>query len=351
LKAALVETATRHQVFLERLKSSEAKRFGPFLLEIDKILRDRLTAADITEYSRGRVERLLAEVEELLDAVFNRYTAKTKKALLEIAEYESGFEARALGLVVAFETVVPTVNQIRAAVLSSPLSVRGPGGGKLLEPFIKDWGRNEVKAVSGAIRRGYFEGRTTQQIIQEIRGTKAKGYADGLMSRIGNHAEAITRTAVQHVANTARAETWAQNSDIVTGYRWVSTLDSRTSPQCRTLDGQFNELGKGPLPPIHINCRSTTVAEIAPEFRLNIKGERASINGPVDAKQTYYEWLKKQSPEFQDQAIGKTRGQLFRSGGLSAERFSELQLGKNFQPLTLDEMRKLEPLAFERAGI
>ena len=49
-------------------------------------------------------------------------------------------------------------------------------------------------------------------------------------------------------------------------------------------------------------------------------------------------------------AIGPVRGKLLRNGGLSADRFSELQLGQNFQPLTLEQMQELEPLAFKRAG-
>jgi hypothetical protein len=33
------------------------------------------------------------------------------------------------------------------------------------------------------------------------------------------------------------------------------------------------------------------------------------------------------------------------------KRFSELQLDRNFHPLTLDQMKALEPLTFERAGL
>ena len=49
--------------------------------------------------------------------------------------------------------------------------------------------------------------------------------------------------------------------------------------------------------------------------------------------------------------LGPARGTLLRDGGLSAERFQELRLSRNFEPLTLAEMQRLEPLAFERAGI
>jgi len=54
---------------------------------------------------------------------------------------------------------------------------------------------------------------------------------------------------------------------------------------------------------------------------------------------------------FIETAIGPTRARLLMNGGLSAERFAALQLDKNFQPLTLDEMKDLEPLAFQRAGV
>ena len=45
------------------------------------------------------------------------------------------------------------------------------------------------------------------------------------------------------------------------------------------------------------------------------------------------------------------RAKLFREGGLTVERFAELQLDRNFAPLTLARMKVLEPLAFEQAGI
>jgi hypothetical protein len=76
-------------------------------------------------------------------------------------------------------------------------------------------------------------------------------------------------------------------------------------------------------------------------------------DGPkqVSADLTYYEWLKSQSKAFQDEALGPTRAKLFRDGGLSAERFAQLQLDRQFKPITLAKLKELEPLAFERAGI
>jgi len=82
---------------------------------------------------------------------------------------------------------------------------------------------------------------------------------------------------------------------------------------------------------------------------------RASVgsNGgqQVSANLDYYHWLQQQPAAFQTEALGPVRAKLFREGGLSVERFAELPLDRRFTSLTLAQMKKLEPLAFERAGL
>jgi len=352
MQSKLVEQTTRHQVMLERVKTGEANQFAAFLLEVDRSIRLRLSGV-MTEFSRDRLERLLTVVESDLNAIYARHWDELSGRLIEIADYEAGFEARSMDKVLAgFEAVIPSHNQVRAAIFTAPLSVRGPSGGKLLEPFVKDWSAVEVKRVSGAIRQGFFEGQTTSKILQTVRGTKANKYRDGLLEISNRNASTVVRTAVQHAASVARQETWNQNSNVITGVQWVSTLDGRTSAQCQSLDGQVFPVDSGPRPPIHPNCRSTTVAVLDGRFDFLDEGAtRASMGGYVPAEQTYYGWLKQQPAGFQDAAVGPVRGKLLRNGGLTAERFAELNIGKNFQPLTLPEMRRLEPLAFEKAGI
>jgi SPP1 gp7 family putative phage head morphogenesis protein len=353
VSVALLEANIRSQVLLERLKSGEVRKFEPFLREIDRMLRDKLALQELSTFQRTRLESLLREVDSLLGTIFGRYTQQLQADLLQVADYQSGLEARSIGNAVAsYVPNIPSDTQIKAAILSQPLSVRGVGGGKLLQAFISDWSKSERDTLTGAIRQGYFEGQTNAQIVQRIRGTKALKYADGLLDVTSRHANAIVRTSIQHVAGVARFETWQANTDIVKGYEWVSTLDSRTTVICQSLDGRVFELGGGPVPPAHVNCRSTTTPVLDDSFSFLRKGaERASQDGPVPASETYYSWLKGQPAAFQNEVLGKSRAQLFRDGGLSAERFAALQLDRNFQPLTLDEMKRLEPLAFERAGI
>lgn len=351
---ALINSTVRHAVYLERLKAGEVRQMVDFLQDADREIRKKLLfRSEIAAYKRDKLNRLLKEIDSLLTGLYATQVDGLLSNLKELAEYEAGFEARNLNAVVSGITfAVPAANTVWSAATLDPMSVRGAAGGKLLEPFLRDWAAGEVAAITNRIRQGAFEGQTNAEIVRSIRGTKALRYKDGLLEISRRHAQAVVRTAVQHVASAARRQTWERNADLLSGYQWVSTLDSRTTQQCRSLDGKTFKLGEGPMPPLHIGCRSTTVAELDDGLDFLDEGAtRSSLTGPVDADLTYYQWLKRQPAAFQDSAIGPTRGKLLRNGGLSAERFSELQLDRNFQPLTLDEMRQLEPQAFARAGI
>lgn len=348
----LMDIATRHQVYLERLKSGEVRDFDATLRKLEKAILEVVNGLDadyVNDLTKARLRDTLSELRAAQTQILMDAVDSLIPKLEKIAGYEAQFEARSLkqiGLDVAV-AYVPAKKAFSAA-LSQPLSANG----ELLESFLKNWSAKEIEAVNNLVAKGYADGWTTQQLVQAVRGTKKAKYSDGIVAKIGRDAEAIIHTAVQHVASSARMVVWAANSDIVKGYRWVSTLDGRTTQICRSLDGRVFELGRGPRPPIHVRCRSTTVAELDDKFDFLDKGAtRSSETGYVEGDMTYYDWLKKQPAAFQDFAIGPTRGKLLREGGLTAEEFARLNLGRNFEPLTLEEMRKLEPAAFERAGI
>jgi SPP1 gp7 family putative phage head morphogenesis protein len=352
----LDDILTRHQVFVQRLSSSEGAKFTKFLRDMDRDLRLRLSGDELTAFRRGRLERLLAEVDEMLRAAYGEFTRDLAQSAVEIGTHEAGFSSRALGTVVNIETSVPATSQIKAAIFSNPLSVRGPGGGKLLKDFIKDWTQAEIKAVTGSIRQGVFEGQTNAEMVRVIRGTKVLRYADGLLETSARHARGVVQTAVQHVSTTARMETFKGNSDIVIGVEWLATLDNRTCKVCGALDLKEFPLDKGPRPAIHVNCRCTVTAKLIAKFAaFNKRSARPSVGPdgaePASAGVPYFQWLKQQPAEFQNEAIGPVRAKLLQDGGLSADRFAQLQLDKQFLPMTLKEMRALEPLAFLQADI
>ena len=348
----LVDIATRHQVYLEGLKSSISNDVQENLAGLGKAVTDIVAALEVTnmsELTRAGLSTLLSEVRAVQADMMLKTLTDLAAKLEEVGGYEAGFEATTLKRSIkGLKVRAVSASKAYKAAQAEPLSATG----ELLDGFLEDWSKKEIKAVNNLVSKGYAQGWTTSQMAQAVRGTKAAGYTDGIVAKIGSDAEAIVHTAVQHVAQAARAQTWASNADIVVGYRFIATLDGNTTPQCRALDGKVFPLGSGPQPPLHYRCRSTTIAELDQKYAFLDEGEtRSSTDGPVDGKQTYYDWLGTQKRKFQDSVLGPVRGQLFRDGGLSAERFAQLNLNRRFEPLTLDQMRKLEPLAFQRAGL
>ncbi|WQY99628.1 hypothetical protein [Acinetobacter phage pB23] len=350
----LVDILTRYQVILERFKSSiHGKYRESTLLEIDRSIREVLSKLDngtlSDTISVKELNDLIKSLEKAQLKVYRSFYTEFQKDLKELAQDAALFESDALTEV----TKGVTIEAAKAATAFSLAATRPLNAtGQLLDSFINTWATNEIRAVEAEVRKGYYEGKTNGELLTIIRGTKKNGYKDGVLGRNDNNAKTIIRTSVQHVANTARMATWTENSDIFDGYMIVATLDGRTTITCRSLDGKQFEIGKGPVPPLHPNCRSTTVPMIKAKY-LNpdeVK-TRSSKDGYVNQKTTYYEWLHTQSAKFQDKALGPTRGKLFRDGGLDATEFARLNLGRNFEPLTLEEMRAARPDIFEKASL
>lgn len=346
---ATLDDTVRHQVMLERLKVAEAREFNRLLPIIQQQVDDllaRMRGRKLSDLDRGSMN---AQLRLLRDAQRRALTDAQDKALARLrmlAEYEAEFEVESLrrnaqqaGVNLAIAE--PAGTAAWALANTRPLSATGD----LLAPWVKDMTAAEVDKVNKVILRGFAEGWTNDELRNILSGTAAMQYTDGLLSKMGKHNATIVRTAVQHVASASREATWDANRDIIQEVKWVSTLDSRTSPQCRTLDGQVFPLDEGPRPPIHPNCRSTTIPVLKGKLKvLSEDRTRASADGPVDGDLTYYEWLKGQSAEFQRDVLGATKYKIFTDPSMTAEKFAKLQLGGTFQPLTLEQMSVKEKL-------
>ena len=116
-------------------------------------------------------------------------------------------------------------------------------------------------------------------------------------------------------------------------------------------------VGVGPTSPAHWQCRSLRAARVKPEFSL-FRGDstRPAIGADgveqISTRKTFGGWLRDQPDSFQDEFFGKfsggaTKRRLFKEGRLNPQQF----IDPNGVALSLDELRRLEPQAFERAGL
>lgn len=347
----LIDQSVRHAVYLERYKGSAVKEYIDILEKIEKYVIGSISKS-VTDWNRGRLEKELYVIRQTLETLYKDARKILDGQILDLSSYEVEFEIKSLGKVVSgYDFTIPSDKQVAAAVYSNPMQAAGYQG-ELLASFYEDMSAKAIKRIEGAIRLGYAQGITTQQLVRDMLS------ASGSLGTSGKDLTSIVRTAIAHAAQVARQQVWSENSKLVKKVRITATLDGKTSATCRSLDGKIFPLTKGPRPPFHIRCRTTTTAVLDKRFSALSEGRTRSARDPktgkvmrVSANETYYSWLKRQPASVQDSIVGDTRGKLLRNGGLTSERFAELQLGKNFEPLTLDQMRAIEPIAFEKANI
>ena len=219
-----------------------------------------------------------------------------------------------------------------------------------------------------AIRSGVFSGETTQQIARRLVGdlnfadfgplsVKQLAASGGELTKLANHQiQTIVRTSVNQVQNQASQAVYAANSKVAPKYEYVATLDSKTTPICQRLDGQQFAYNKGPTPPQHFNCRSTTVPvvdfdglqkkypslEKPPETALDT---RPSITGRVPQNVAYGDWLLNQKKDLQIKTLGNEQRvrffkRLANKKGSSGQKALRQIIRSDGTEKTLDQIKK-----------
>jgi hypothetical protein len=365
----LQDQAVSHAVDIQRYSNGVVRRIIALLNRADPDIATALQVAldrlPQSEFTVARLDMLLHSVRELNRRAYDAAGLELTTELRKLVEYEAGYQAQ------LFETTIPA--QVRVSVGVASVNVEQVYAAALARPFqgrlLKEWAAgleaDKMARIRDAVRMGFVQQEPIADIVKRIRGTKAKGYSDGIMEIDRRNIETIVRTAISHTAGAVRDDFLGGNADLVKAIAWTATLDSRTSQICSlrdhleyTPDDAHKPIGHK-LPWLsgpgraHFNCRSTGLPvtkswqELGIDAEQLTPSERASMDGTVPASLTYGDWLKRQSAQRQDFVLGPTRAALMRKGGLTLDKFAN-DKGKW---LTLDELRIKDAAAFERAGL
>jgi len=199
--------------------------------------------------------------------------------------------------------------------------------GQTVEKAFRGIAERQKDALARHIRQGVFSGESTAEIARRMVGRLEFGQkgsvrqiaaAGGELTKLANYqVQTIVRTSVNQVQNQASQAVYAANSKVAPKYEYVATLDSRTSPICRRLDGQEFAYNKGPTPPQHFNCRSTTVPVVdfdglqkkypsleKPPVGKVVTRPTGEGTGRVPQGTAYGDWLLKQDKKLQVKTLG-----------------------------------------------
>jgi SPP1 gp7 family putative phage head morphogenesis protein len=355
VNTALFDAGVSHQIGLIRYSSATVRKILALLGRSEADLVEKIRAQDPTAvgdaWGQKRLDKLLLSLRTIQKEAYSLVGKTLRTDLRALADYEAEFQSRLIQetLPIRFKVIPPTREQLAAAVNSRPFQ------GALLKEWVRGLEDGAARRVRDSIRIGFVQGESIDDIVKRIRGTKAANFKDGAMEINRRSAEALVRTAVNHVASAARDDLYRQNDKLIKAIQWVSTLDSRTTAICRSLDGRTwkPDDPKRRKPPAHIGCRSTTIPVVKSWRELGIPLDeappsvRAAMDGMYPAETTYGDWLRRQPVERQNEILGVTKAVLFRKGGLTMDRFVD-DKGHEW---TLDELRRREAEAFRKAGL
>lgn len=234
----------------------------------------------------SRLEALQLQMRQHIEVLFGKQQASASRLLRGIYKdgyYNSVFELqKGIGLGSSFAKLDKT--QIEK-LLSTPWA---PDGSNFSARIWRDRTKL-VGELQTTLTQGLIRGTSADQLIGEFALRMNVSISD---------AKRIILTESAYFANQASLDGFKALG--VENFRYVATLDSRTSFKCREMDGKVFKLEEAQpgvnVPPLHAHCRSVTI----PHFEDNVQ-ERAGEGPNGEEKMfpgdmNYKEWAEQNVP-------------------------------------------------------
>ena len=183
--------------------------------------------------------------------------------------------------------LIHPVSRVDAETLENV--IRTPWSGKNYSARIWKNGEKLAETIQRTVTAGMHRGCSADELARYVEQRMNVGYSQAVR---------LVRTELNYVENGAILDGIKESG--MEYYRFVATLDRRTSATCRDHDGHIypvDDYSPGTnAPPLHPHCRSTIVGSIKGDSKP--KGERAARNADgkyirVPADITYQQWYNK----------------------------------------------------------
>lgn len=225
----IADSIQAHSIDLERFSVDLQNRILPVLDRLERSLTAEIAEIDPTggRTKTNREARKEALLEQTRGTIATSYKAIKKTVgddLQDIAKLSDTAGRKIVNDAVGVEIMTVAI---------APEQLRALADGTLVQGAVvkEHWDRQSEdlrRKFQDRVQDGFLRGEPSTEIINRVRGTKARGYADGIMNTTKSAAGALVRTSVQSVANNARLEVFKGQEDILKGVEWLSTLDNRT---------------------------------------------------------------------------------------------------------------------------
>lgn len=213
------------------------------------------------------------------------------------------------------------------------------------EAIMVGWSAMPVH-VQSAVRTNLFKGVAfglhPTVVARKIMDNAQGAFAGGLSRAIR-----VARTEMLDAHRNASGAWRQSNKNVLAGWRWLATLDTRTCPSCLAKNGNLYEVDDpGPLD--HPNGRCDAVPETKSWKDLGIDGVEEPPSTFPDAR-AWYDGL---SPEAQKSIMGPSRQALLADGKIGWDDLSTRVSSRGWRDsYTTTSLRDLQTKAQPPAGV
>lgn len=262
------------------------------------------------------LERLVQRVEAMRRTAWDQGMVIAEQELTDLSRTEIDHEQDVYG------AWLPSLSK-PLWLVAGATALAAPVQGRTVHRWMQDAAADDAKRIRSAIFAGVGLGERPDVIARRVVGSaRAKGM-DGATQISRNHIDTVTRSGVIHVSSWVRDQFFRLNPQVLDLEQYVAVLDSHTTRLCRGLNGNRYPIGHGPIPPLHMNCRSIRYAVLPRD-----------IGGPVPEPEVYESWIRKQSRAVQVELMGATRLQRMRVGTFDPSKFTDY----GAKPMSLEQI-------------
>lgn len=244
----------------KQLDARELKAFKLTLKEYEKLAKQQdLSDEYIKMLDQASIRARLSRSQMLYIKTANYVEQLAKEQEINLTEllkdvYEDSYY-RAAYETQSMQGAYDTFSEVPKTSVEKTISRPWAEDGKDFSKRIWD---NKTKLLNT------LQSEITRTLIAAEGTTRLAGRIANRFNVSFSNARRLAETETAYVQETARMDTWQKLH--VAKYELIATLDSRTSPICRDMDGKvFDRVGAKPgvtMPPFHCYCRTTTAPYI-----------------------------------------------------------------------------------------
>jgi hypothetical protein len=371
--AKILDNTLGHAVNLQRLAPTIQQQVLANLYDMVADITNQIRSLGDGSPTRvARLNQYLKVIQKTINTAYDGATDVLTDQLKEVAAVTNSRVINKLNDMFKADLAQPAFTPAELTRTADDFLIRGA-------PSADWWSKqadDTAMRFTTQIRMGYLQGETVDQMIQRIRGKATGGFSTitmpdgserhvrtfsgGIMDVSTREAAALVRTSIQTISNQVLMDTYKENDDLMNGTQAIATLDGRTTELCMMRDGCAWDNDGNPLPestlqipfpgppPWHWNCR-TVLAPIVKSWEqlINSAGKmkvklddvpestRASMDGQVSETTTYEDWLKSKPVEFQKEALGPGKYEMWKNDKLT---FAQM-VDQTGNPMTLAELQ------------